>query len=83
MKGYIPDSATDLVSFKSVFGELSVAKQLVLRGTRIVLPESLQPDVITLAHKGHQASTKTIIQQTHRDDYSISQKERARPRNEG
>ena len=48
-KGYIPESATDIVSFRSVFSELSVAKQLVLRGNRIVLPESLQPDVITLA----------------------------------
>jgi len=45
-KGYIPESATDLISFKSVFGELSVAKQLVSKETRIV-----QPDVIILAHE--------------------------------
>jgi len=38
--------------------ELSVAKQLVLQGTRIVLPESLQPDVISFTHEGHQTSTK-------------------------
>ena len=39
--------------------ELSVAKQFVLRGRRIVVPESLRQDIVALAHIGHQAVTKT------------------------
>ncbi|XP_057310697.1 uncharacterized protein LOC130648659 [Hydractinia symbiolongicarpus] len=48
--GYIPETAKDLAAYRAVFGELSVANQVVLRGTRIVLPQSLQPTVIELAH---------------------------------
>ena len=57
-KGYIPKDHQKLQPFQRVFEELSVAHQLVLRGTRIVIPESLQPDVIALAHEGHQAVSK-------------------------
>ena len=39
--------------------ELSVAKQLVLRGRRIVVPESLQQDIVALARIGNQGATKT------------------------
>ena len=34
-------------------GELCVIGQLVLRGTRIVLPSQLRPQAISLAHEGH------------------------------
>ena len=34
-------------------GELCVIGQLVLRGTRIVLPSKLRPQAISLAHEGH------------------------------
>ena len=34
-------------------GELCVIGQLVLRGTRIVLPSKLRPQAIALAHEGH------------------------------
>jgi len=34
-------------------GELCVIRQLVLRGTRIVLPSKLRPQAISLAHEGH------------------------------
>ena len=57
-KGYIPKNATDLQPFRHVFGELSVARQVVLRGERLVIPESLQPEVIALAHKRHQGASK-------------------------
>ena len=45
--------------YKDIFRELSVAKQLVLRGRRIVVPESLWQDIVALAHIGHQGATKT------------------------
>ena len=35
---------------RGVFNELSIVRSLVLRGTRIVIPEALQSDVIALAH---------------------------------
>ena len=34
-------------------GELCVIEQLVLRGTRIILPSKLRPQAISLAHEGH------------------------------
>ena len=36
-----------------VSGELCVIGQLVLRGTRIVIPSKLRPQVLALAHEGH------------------------------
>ena len=40
--------------------ELSVTKdKLVLRGTRICIPESLQGRAVELAHQGHQEVMKT------------------------
>ena len=41
-----------------MFDELSIVQQMVLRGTRIVIPKGLQPEVISLAHEGHQGATK-------------------------
>ena len=36
-----------------VAGELCVIGQLVLRGTRIIIPSKLQPRTLALAHEGH------------------------------
>ena len=38
--------------------ELTVADGLILKGTRIVIPESLQPDVMKQQHYAHQSSEK-------------------------
>ena len=57
-RGHLSEDVA-LKQYKQVFPELSVAKQLVLRGKRIIIPSSLQPEVIALAHIGHQGSTKT------------------------
>ena len=48
-----------LKPYAKVFEELSVARQLVMRGERIVIPESLRADLIHLAHAGHMGETKT------------------------
>lgn len=42
-----------LKQFRKVSGELTNASGLVLRGTRIVIPTTLQDRVIQLAHEGH------------------------------
>ena len=38
--------------------ELTVADGLILKGTRIVIPESLQPDVLKQLHYAHQGAEK-------------------------
>jgi len=53
-------SAKDLpVSYKALRTEFAYLGQMVLRGTRIVIPESLRQKVINLAHVGHQGIVKT------------------------
>ena len=48
-------------SFYKVRQELSVTadKKLLLRGTRMVIPESLQQQAIALAHEGHQGIVRS------------------------
>ena len=48
-------------SFQTVKDELSVNAEgnLVLRGTRLVMPESLQNRSVDIAHEGHQGMAKT------------------------
>ena len=46
--------------YKSVKDELTVTSEnIILRGTRIVIPESLQQKAIDLAHESHQGLAKT------------------------
>ena len=49
-----------LKSYKGVFDELSVIDGLILKGYQIVIPKSLQADVIALAHEAHPGIDKTI-----------------------
>ena len=51
-------SECKMVSYLSVKNELCVLGKLVLRGTRIVIPESLRREVLHLAHEGHQGIVK-------------------------
>ena len=37
----------------TVAGELCAIGQLVLRGTRLIIPSTLQPRTLALAHEGH------------------------------
>ena len=46
-------------SFKKVRHELSICADIILRGSRIVLPSSLHAQAISLAHAGHQGIVKT------------------------
>ena len=47
-------------NFERIFDELSATKDgIILRGTRIVLPEALEDQAVRTAHEGHQGRTKT------------------------
>ena len=46
-------------NYRPIAGELCTYGQLVLRGTRIVIPEKLRPRVLALAHEGHLGITGT------------------------
>ncbi|CAM1332867.1 Uncharacterised protein r2_g4210 [Pycnogonum litorale] len=50
---------SDLTNYVHVKDELCVFEQLILRGTRIVVPKNLRNRVICLAHEGHQGIVKT------------------------
>ena len=65
LKGKLSDDI-ELIPYRIVFPKLSVAKQIILRGKIIVIPASLQGNVIALAHVGHQGSTKTKQYLRHR-----------------
>jgi hypothetical protein len=45
-------------SYKSVRDELCIVGKIVLRGTRMVIPQKLRPRVIELGHEGHQGILK-------------------------
>ena len=45
--------------YKAIKDELTCFGQLILRGTRIVMPEKLRGRVLKLAHEGHQGIVKT------------------------
>ena len=44
--------------FRAVKDELCQKRGLILRGNRIVVPESMRPRILQLAHEGHQGITK-------------------------
>ena len=44
--------------YSSVKNELCIIGQLVMRGTRIVIPQALRNEVLRLAHEGHQGIVK-------------------------
>ena len=45
-------------AYLCVRNELCMLGKLVLRGTRIVIPEALRGEVLLLAHEGHQGIVK-------------------------
>ena len=48
-----------LEPFKFVLPELTVVDSLVLRGGRVVVPNTLQERIVNIAHEGHLGITKT------------------------
>jgi hypothetical protein len=45
--------------YKALSDEIWVLGQIVMRGNRIILPESLWKQTLSLAHEGHQGITRT------------------------
>ena len=49
----------DMRKYSNVFNELTVVDGLVLRGERIVVPQTLREAVVKIAHEGHQGIVRT------------------------
>ena len=50
-KGYIPKEKKSLIQFRKIFDELAISdEELVMKGERIILPESLWDIAISKAH---------------------------------
>ena len=65
LKQYCQEQWSDKSSLKgpykpytAVASELCVANGLLLRGSRLVIPPNLQPDILNKIHTGHQGITK-------------------------
>jgi hypothetical protein len=48
------------LSYKRLFAEFTVVNDVIVRGNRVLVPPSLQADVIGLAHEGHMGIDKTL-----------------------
>ena len=48
------------LSYKKLFHEFTVVNNVIVRGNRVLVPPSLQADVIGLAHEGHMGIDKTL-----------------------
>ena len=53
-----PSVSAALKPYWKIRDELSVCKQLLLRGDRIVIPPCLQEDILQHLHQGHQGIVK-------------------------
>ena len=52
-KGYIPKTKNNLAPFRKIFGELTISdEELIMKGERIILPESLWDIALVKAHQG-------------------------------
>ena len=49
----------DVSEYQQIKQELSISNGVILRGTRILVPEKLQSQMVMLAHSGHQGILKT------------------------
>ena len=49
-----------LTAFQKIFNECYYIDDVVMRGKQIIIPQSLQSEVIGLAHEGHLGGTKTL-----------------------
>ena len=49
----------DLKSYKLIATEMSVTNGVILHGNKIVMPESIQQQIIKLSHEGHQGIVRS------------------------
>ena len=48
------EAGKDVTQYQQIKQELSVSNGVILRGTRIIVPEKLRSRMVRLAHSGHQ-----------------------------
>ena len=59
-RGNLANNRRVIKSFKKVFGELCTSSDgIILRGERILVPDSLQANSVDLAHEGYLGVVKT------------------------
>ena len=49
-----------LKQYAGIFDELTIINDLAVRGDKVIIPQSLRADAISLAHEGHQCADKTL-----------------------
>ena len=52
------DFPPEIRHFMSIFNEISISEDVLLRGTRIIVPKSMQKEMLVKIHKGHQGLVK-------------------------
>ena len=57
-QGWFDAKAENLWVYKYVFSELAVVNRIVVRGDRIVVPETLRQRMVEIGHKGHQGKVR-------------------------
>jgi hypothetical protein len=59
-QGYITkEDSVALKQYKNILDEILLAEKLLLRGAKIIVPETLQKEIVTLAREGHQGMERT------------------------
>ena len=60
-KGYIPASDSLLTPYAHIMDELTISDEgLILKGSRIILPEALWEEAVNKAHQGSHPGTASI-----------------------
>ena len=71
-QGCIDAKAENLQVYKHVFSELAVVDGIVVRGDRIVVPETLRQRMVEIAREGHQGQVRTKqLLRAHVSDVSL------------
>ena len=58
LDGHKCNEKDKMAEYRRIWCELSVCEGLVMRGEKIVVPESLRNDVVKIAHEGHMGMVK-------------------------
>ena len=60
LKEELKTKETSKGPYGKIYGELHEWNGVIARGDKIVIPKSLQPRAIAIAHEGHQGADKTL-----------------------
>ena len=67
ISGWPEKSSVDSIAkpYYSVASELTIERGLLMRGSRVVIPKALRPDMLSRLHEGHQGINKCREQAKH------------------